>query len=144
MEYYLYYILGIVFLLACLLGVPLLKRVLHERAVRSLAMEGVTVIPSFWTLSGLRLQRPGWQGTASFEATGIGGTGPGHLRLKVEVHGPENRVVGPDVLARLEALGGRIRTNDLGVVEIDGPVFTRSDDLRKFLEACDTLVQGKG
>jgi len=137
------YLLGIAFLLFCLLGIPLLKRILHERAVRGVAMEGVSVVPSFWTPSGLRLQRPGWQGVASFEATGIGGTGRGHLRLKVEVTGPESREVGPDVLARLEALGGRVRTNDRGVVEIDGPIFIRSEDLRKFLEACDALVQGK-
>src|SRR5687767_3783691 len=54
------YIAGIVFLLACLLGVPLLKRLLHERAVRRLAMEGVTVVPTFWRPSGLRFRRPSW------------------------------------------------------------------------------------
>lgn len=137
------YILGILFLLACLLGVPLLKRLLHERAVRKLAMDGVTVVPSFWTLSGLRFQRPGWNGVASFESAGIGGTGRGHLRLKAEWTRPDKRDLGADLLARLGQLGGRVRAVGEGSVEIDGPLFTRSDDLRKFLELCDSLVEGK-
>lgn len=136
------YILGILFLLSCLLGVPLLKRILHERAVRGVVMEGVTVVPSFWTLSGLRFQRPGWQGVASFEAAGIGGTGRGHLRLKAEFAGADRREFGPEILARLERLGGRLRTVGDGAVEIDGPLFTRSEDLKRFLELCDSLVAG--
>jgi hypothetical protein len=85
------YVSGILFLLACLLGVPLLKRLRHERAVRKLAMEGVSVVPSFWTLSGLRFQRPGWKGVASFESAGIGGIGRCHLRLKAVITRPDRR-----------------------------------------------------
>jgi hypothetical protein len=137
------YIGGIVFLLACLLGVPLLKRLLHERAVRRLAMDGVSLVPGFWRPSGLRFQRPGWQGVASFEAAGIGGTGSGHLRLKAECTGPGRREVGPELLDRLEQLGGRLRASGDGAVEIDGPIFTRPEDLRRFLELCDSIVAGK-
>jgi hypothetical protein len=132
------YIAGIVFLLACLLGVPLLKRLLHERAVRRLAMDGVTVIPSFWRPSGLRVQRPAWQGIVSFESAGIGGTGRGHLRLRAEV--PIRRDFGSAALARLEQLGGCVRSAGEGAVEIDGPLFSRPEDLRRFLEACDSMV----
>ena len=134
------YIGGIVFLLICLLGVPLLKRLLHERAVRRLAMDGVTVVPSFWKPSGLRFQRPGWQGVVSFEAVGIGGTSRGHLRLQAEVTGQDRREIAPDALARLEQLGGRVRAAGDGRIEIDGPIFTRPEDLRRFLEACDSMV----
>jgi hypothetical protein len=141
-EYYLYYILGIVFLIACLLGVPLLKRILHERAIRRLGMDGVTVVPSFWSLSGLRFQRPGWKGIASFEADGIGGTSRGHLRFKAELTRPGKREIGPEQLARLDQLGGRVRAVGEGSVEIDGPLFTRPDDLKRFLELCDSLVGG--
>jgi hypothetical protein len=132
------YIGGIVFLLICLLGVPLLKRLLHERAVRRLAMDGVTVVPSFWKPSGLRFQRPGWQGVVSFEAVGIGGTSRGHLRLRAEVK--DRREFGPEAVDRLAQLGGRVRATGDGVVEIDGPIFTRPEDLRRFLEACDSMV----
>ena len=137
------YIAGIVFLLACLLGVPLLRRLLHERAVRRLAMDGVTVVSNFWRPSGLRFQRPSWQGVVSFQAAGIGRTGPGHLRLKAECSGPDRREVGPETLARLEQLGGTLRAIGDGGVEIDGPLFTRPEDLRRFLELCDAIVAGK-
>ena len=132
------YIGGIVFLLMCLLGVPLLKRLFHERAVRRLAMDGGSVVPGFWKLSGLRFQRPGWQGVISFEAAGIGGTGRGHLRIRAEAK--ERREFGPEALERLAQLGGRVRAAGDGAVEIDGPLFTRPEDLRKFLEACDSMV----
>ena len=131
-------IAGIAFLLACLLSVPLAQRFLHERAVRRLAMDGVAVVPGFWRLSGLRFERPGWQGVVSFEAGGIGGTGRGHLRIRAEVR--DRREFGPEALARLEQLGGRVRLAGDGAVEIDGPFFTRPEDLRRFLEACDSLV----
>lgn len=133
------YIAGIVFLLACLLGVPLLKRLLHERAVRRLAMDGVVVVPNFWRPSGLRFLRPSWQGVVSFESAGIGGTGRGHLRIRAEVTG-KRREFGSDATARLEQLGGRVRAVADGTVEIDGPLFTRTEDLRRFLEACDSMV----
>ena len=132
------YIGGIVFLLMCLLGVPLLKRLLHERAVRRLAMDGVTVVPSFWKLSGLRCRRPGWQGVVSFEAAGIVGTSRGHLRFRAEI--PDRREFGPEAIARLEQLGGRLRAAGDGAVEIDGPLFTRPEELRRFLETCESLV----
>ena len=131
-------IAGIAFLLACVVSFPLAQRLLHERAVRRLAMDGVTVVPGFWKPSGLRFERPGWKGVVSFEAAGIGGTGRGHLRIRAEVR--DRREFGPEALARLEQLGGRVRLAGDGAVEIDGPLFTRPEDLRRFLEACDSMV----
>jgi hypothetical protein len=78
------YALGIAFLVACLLGVPLLRKILHARMLARLGLEGAEVVPRFWSLSGLRLQRTGWKGEVLFRPAPLGGGRPGHLRLVAE------------------------------------------------------------
>jgi len=75
------YCLGIGFLIACVFGVPLLRKLCHERTLKELAMEGTTVVPRFWSLSGLRIDRTAWSGEVFFQAARPGGGRPGHLRL---------------------------------------------------------------
>lgn len=74
--------IGVAFLIACGLGVPVYKKFAHTSMLRSLQWEGASVIPATWGLSGLRLKRARWEGEVEFEPAGVGGGGRrGHLRL---------------------------------------------------------------
>jgi len=75
------YCLGIAFLLACAVGVPMLRKLSHERTLKELGMEGLTLVPRLWTLSGLRIDRPAWNAEVVFEPARPGGGRAGHLRL---------------------------------------------------------------
>lgn len=172
------YVLGIVFLLACLFGVPLLKRVLHERAVKGLGMDGVRVVAGGWRPSGLRIERAAWGADVHFESPGLAAGRPGHLRLvadfrkaapqllfpkghaggdavrtgddefdrKIAVVGDAafaRKLLVPEMrarLLRLDELGGRVIGIGAGAIEIDGPYLLRSEDLKRFLELCDAVV----
>ena len=135
------YLTGIAFLIACVLGVPLLRRILLERLLRDLEMDGVTVVPRFWRPSGLRIRRPGWEGDVRFESAGLGNNNRrGHLRLRAEFKG--DRPPAPELLQRLDQLGGRVSAQGDGALEIDGPLPKRTADLKSFLELCDAIVQG--
>jgi len=68
---------GVSVLLALGLSVPLYRKISHTRALNSLGLEGVAVVPRFWGLSGLRLSRAGWEGEVRFETAGM----KGHLIL---------------------------------------------------------------
>jgi hypothetical protein len=46
---------------------PLLLRRSHEAMLRSLGMEGVTIVPGSGALSGLRIERPKWKAEVAFE-----------------------------------------------------------------------------
>jgi len=74
--------IGVAFLIACGLGVPVYRKLAHSAMLKTLAWEGTSVIPVAWGLSGLRIQRTRWEGEVEFEPPGIGGGGRrGHLRL---------------------------------------------------------------
>jgi hypothetical protein len=75
-------VLAAVFLLGCIFAGPLLLRRGHEAMLKSLAMEGVTVVPGSWTLSGLRFDRPRWNAEVLFQPARLGGGRPGHLRFR--------------------------------------------------------------
>ena len=60
------YFVGIAFLLACLFGVPLLRKQGHESMLRELGLEGVTVVPRFWSLSGLKIECLKWKAEVFF------------------------------------------------------------------------------
>jgi hypothetical protein len=69
---------GVFFLLALGLAVPIFRKISHARGLKKLGMEGVSISPRFWGLSGLRLQRAAWEGDVRFETSGM----KGHLLLK--------------------------------------------------------------
>jgi hypothetical protein len=74
--------LGVAFLIACGLGVPVFRKLAHTAMLRNLGWDGASVLPATWGLSGLRLRRARWEGEVEFEAAGLGGGGrPGHLVL---------------------------------------------------------------
>ena len=50
--------IGVAFLIACGIGVPIFRRLAHRRMLTTLGWEGASVMPSTWGLSGLKLQRP--------------------------------------------------------------------------------------
>jgi hypothetical protein len=76
--------LAIGFLASCIFCMPLIRKILHERTLKDLGMEGMTIVSRFWTLSELRIQRAKWKGEVFFEPAKIGGGHPGHLRLRAE------------------------------------------------------------
>jgi hypothetical protein len=76
--------LAIGFLAACAFCMPLIRKLLHERTLKELGMEGMTIVSRFWTLSELKIRRPQWQGEVYFQPAKIGGGHPGHLRLRAE------------------------------------------------------------
>jgi hypothetical protein len=90
-------------LLGCIFGGPLLLRRSHEAMLRSLGMEGVTIVPGSGALSGLRIERPKWKAEVAFEPPRVGGGRPGHLRYLAEFRGPVPLVATPDA---------RLRTGD--------------------------------
>jgi len=69
-------------LLGCIFAGPLILRRGHEAMLRQLGMNGVTVVPSSWTLSGLRIERPRWKADVVFQPARLGGGRPGHLRFR--------------------------------------------------------------
>src|SRR5579862_7175334 len=74
--------IGVAFLVACGLGVPVYRKFAHSAMLKNLGWEGASVISVTWGLSGLRLKRARWEGEVEFEPAGIGGGGRrGHLRL---------------------------------------------------------------
>jgi hypothetical protein len=78
MEYW----IGVAFLIACALGVPYARKLLHDRRLKTLGLDGATVVPSWLGLSGLRLKRARWEGEVEFDPGGFGGGGrPGHFLL---------------------------------------------------------------
>jgi hypothetical protein len=98
------YFIGIAFLLACVFGVPLLRKRAHEGMLRHLEMEGMTIVPGFWSLSRLRIDRPKWKGEVCFQAARAGGGRPGHLRFLAEIRDPIPVISG--------APEARVRTGD--------------------------------
>ncbi|HEV3026953.1 MAG TPA: hypothetical protein VG457_05230 [Planctomycetota bacterium] len=74
--------IGVAFLIACGLGVPVYKKFAHSAMLKNLGWDGASVIPVIWGLSGLRLKRARWEGEVDFEPAGVGGGGRrGHLTL---------------------------------------------------------------
>ena len=82
------YGIGIGFLLACVLGIPLLRKLSHERLLKRLQIEGAVRVPRFLGLSGLRIERPSWKGVVSFAPARLGGGHPGHLKVLAEFAKP--------------------------------------------------------
>ncbi len=82
------YCIGIGFLIACIFGVPLLRKLSHDRMLRKLQIEGATRVPRLLGLSGLRIERSAWKGDVVFEAARLGGGHPGHLRVLAEFAKP--------------------------------------------------------
>lgn len=116
------YCIGIAFLIACVFGVPLLRKVTHDRILKSLGMDGVTVLPRFWALSGLRIERPQWTGEIVFRAAGPSGGRPGHLRLIASFKRPAAPLPVP-------AAGAKVETGDAEFdrrIQVEGdPAFAR-------------------
>jgi hypothetical protein len=78
MEYW----IGVAFLIACAFGAPYARKLQHDRRLKTLGLEGATVVGSWLGLSGLRLKRARWEGEVEFDPGGLGGGGrPGHLQL---------------------------------------------------------------
>jgi hypothetical protein len=74
--------IGVAFLIACAIVVPYTRKVMHGHRLKTLGLEGATVLPSWFGLSGLRLKRVRWEGEVEFDPGGLGGGGrPGHLQL---------------------------------------------------------------
>lgn len=69
-------------LLGCVFAGPMILRRGHEAMLRQLGMNGVTVVPVPWTLSGLRIDRPRWKADVVFQPARLGGGRPGHLRFR--------------------------------------------------------------
>jgi hypothetical protein len=73
---------GVAFLVACGLGVPVVRKLVHSAMLKNLRWDGASILPSWWGLSGLRIRRSRWEGEVIFEPAGLGGGGRrGHLRL---------------------------------------------------------------
>jgi len=87
-------------LLGCIFGGPLLVRRNHETMLRTLGLDGVTVVPRSGALSALRIERPKWKAEVAFEPPRVGGGRPGHLRYMAEFRGPVPLDAAPD--ARLQ------------------------------------------
>src|SRR6185436_4278311 len=77
-------ILAAALLLGCIFGGPILLRRNHETMLRTLGLEGVTVVPGSGALSALRIERPKWKAEVAFEPPPVGGGRPGHLRYLAE------------------------------------------------------------
>jgi hypothetical protein len=116
------YCIGIAFLIACVFGVPLLRKLVHDRTLKGLAMEGVTVLPRFWSLSGLRIERSSWTGEMAFAPAGPSSGRPGHLRLTASFKPSPSTPAAP-------APETRVRTGDADFDErilVEGdPAFAR-------------------
>lgn len=81
-------VLAAALLLGCIFGGPLLLRRGHEAMLKTLGLEGVSVVRRPWTMSGLRIERPKWKAEVAFESARVGGGRPGHLRYVAEFRGP--------------------------------------------------------
>ena len=75
-------VLAAALLLGCVFGGPVLLRRSHEAMLRSLGMDGVTVVSYPWSMSGLRFDRPRWHADVLFQPARLGGGRPGHLRFR--------------------------------------------------------------
>jgi hypothetical protein len=177
--------IGVAFLAACAIFVPYSRKLMHGHRLKTLGLEGATVVTSWFGLSGLRLRRARWEGEVEFDPGGLGGGGrPGHLQLtaslgrktptvrfhekgrvkesalpgaplptgdaafdaKILVVGdsafarkllvPEQR----ERLLRLEAEGGHLWCVDGGIVQLGGPLLRGRDELKRFLELCDSIL----
>src|SRR5258706_293078 len=58
----------------------MLRRMVHEQTLKSLGMEGLTVVSRLWSLSGLRIDRPAWKAEAVFESARTSSTARWRLR----------------------------------------------------------------
>lgn len=133
------YVIGIVFLIACVFGVPLFRKLAHEQTLKGLGLEGVTVLPRFWTLSGLRIERPRWTGEVAFAPPGPSGGRPGHLRLRASFQRSASPPPVPAPAARVET--GDAEFDQKIRVEGD-PAFARkllSPEMRDLLLELDGL-----
>jgi len=74
-------------------------------------------------------------GDADFDARVIV---KGDAALAKQLFTPEQRIR----VLRLHANGGALRAVTGGVVEVDGPLPATADDLRRFLDLCDAVVDG--
>lgn len=88
------FIAAVAFLSACVLCAPLIAKVMHEKMLGRLGVQGTTVVPRFWSLSGLRITRPDWLGEVDFRSSKIGGGHPGHLVLRAEFKDPRKALRG--------------------------------------------------
>jgi hypothetical protein len=132
------YCIGIGFLIVCVLGVPLLRKMSHDRMLKDLGLEGATVVSRFPGLSGLRIDRPAWKGEVVFQPAPMGGGRPGHLRLLAEF-----RSSAPSRPGRDDA---PIRTGDESFdrkIAVEGdPVFAKkflSPEMRELLLQLDRM-----
>jgi hypothetical protein len=87
----------------------MLRRLSHERTLKGLGIEGMTVVPRLWSLSGLRIDRPGWKAEVFFESARAGGGRPGHLRLLADFQKPAPPLAFPARPSRADAA---IRSGD--------------------------------
>ena len=134
---------GVAVLLGLGLSVPVYRKASHTRALKSLGLEGVALVPRLWGLSGLRMTRANWDGEVRFETSGM----RGHVilsaalkkstpSLSFEPGAPEGGPMNPEILT----------TGDL---EFDRKIAVRGDrefakkllgsDMRKQLMALDRL-----
>jgi hypothetical protein len=130
------YCIGIGFLIACIVGVPLLRKLSHDRMLKKLQIDGASRVPRLLGLSGLRIERPAWKGDVVFEAARLGGGHPGHLRVLADFAKP----------LRLIREDAPIRTGDEAFdrkIAVEGdPAFARKflvPEMRERLMQLDRL-----
>ncbi|HYE97576.1 MAG TPA: hypothetical protein VEJ18_01645 [Planctomycetota bacterium] len=79
------YLLGIALVVGLSLVKPIWSRRRHLGVLRDGLIEGAAVVPRLWTLSGLRIERPGWRGLVEFEQPWEGG---GHALFRADLGRP--------------------------------------------------------
>lgn len=79
------YLLGIALVVGLSLVKPVWTRRRHLRMLRAGLIQGAAVVPRVWSLSGLRLERPGWKGVVEFEQPW---EGAGHALFRADLGRP--------------------------------------------------------
>ena len=147
------------FLAVLFLAGPVGRKLLHARALRRLAIPGTTVISRWWGLSGLCYERDGWRGEVLFGAPGEKWGGrQGHLLFRgtlkraapsVSFQDPPvedvaRRILVPqmrELMGKVRDRGGRVLDLREGTIEIAGPLLSRPDELKSFLDLCEAILE---
>jgi hypothetical protein len=83
------YWIGMALLVVLCLAAPVGRRLAHARALRSLVIDGLTIIPGFWRLGRVRISRALWEAEVRFGLPGeFGGGQRGHLTWSARVRAP--------------------------------------------------------
>jgi hypothetical protein len=129
---------GVAALPALLLTAPLWRRIVHDRALRRLGLEGSAVVSNGLGMSGLRIARAGWDGELRFEDAPIWGGRPGHVRFHAIFKHPvrDERLQSPG--SALTGLGAEVARLGTSELEVRSPMPA---DLARFVELCVALAE---